>query len=279
MRETHPDGVAIERKVGDAEGQDTNFFHHAIHCFAVRGHQAGHASVFIENFHTVVLGGHFPHGFKNVGSAVEKFDGAFLVSGVPFAEGLPISFSDTTVNVFLAAEDKFWIMRQSGMFQSFEGEPELTPGVNGPCCTLLAKSAQGRGQGCGGAGLGLMADERSIEIRTQQTNGHGVQIAENHTGSPMKSAYELAMERLAAKEPVVELTDDQKQRLADLESKCKADIAVKELLLRGEMEKARAAGESDQILMLQRQLSDEVRRFEEIRDRKKGVIRAEGRAE
>ncbi len=94
----------------------------------------------------------------------------------------------------------------------------------------------------------------------------------------MKSAYELAMERLAATEPAVELTDDQKQRIADVEAKCRADIAAKELLLRGEMEKSRAAGEADQVTQLQRQLADEIRRFEERRDREKNAIRAEGRA-
>ena len=91
----------------------------------------------------------------------------------------------------------------------------------------------------------------------------------------MKSAYELAMERLAAKEPAVRLDDDQKRRIADIESKCKADIAAKELLLRGEMEKARAAGEHDQVEQLQKQLAGEIRRFEERRDRDKDAVRGE----
>ncbi|MFM8458342.1 MAG: hypothetical protein ACKOB0_05275 [Chthoniobacterales bacterium] len=91
----------------------------------------------------------------------------------------------------------------------------------------------------------------------------------------MKSAYELAMERLAAKEPSVQLTEDQKARIAALETKCKADIAAKELLLQGEMEKARAAGEFDQVAQLQRQLTDEIRRFEEKRDSGKDAVRAE----
>ena len=91
----------------------------------------------------------------------------------------------------------------------------------------------------------------------------------------MKSAYELAMERLAAKEPSVQLTADQKARIAALEAKCKADIAAKELLLQGEMEKARAAGELDQVAQLQRQLADEIRRFEEKRDSGKDAVRAE----
>jgi len=91
----------------------------------------------------------------------------------------------------------------------------------------------------------------------------------------MKSAYELAMERLAANEPAVQLSDDQKRRIAEAEAKCRADIAAKELLLHGEMAKAQAAGESDQIVQLQRQLADEIRRYEEKRDREKDAIRAE----
>ena len=91
----------------------------------------------------------------------------------------------------------------------------------------------------------------------------------------MKSAYELAMERLAAAAPAVHLSDDQKRRIAEVEARCKADIAAKELLLCGEMEKARTAGDADAMSQLQRQLADETRRFEEKREREKDAIRAE----
>ena len=91
----------------------------------------------------------------------------------------------------------------------------------------------------------------------------------------MKSAYELAMERLAAAQPAVSLSDDQKRRIADIEAKCKADIAAKELLLGGEMDKARSTGDADAMAQLQRQFADETRRFEERRDREKDAVRAE----
>jgi len=89
----------------------------------------------------------------------------------------------------------------------------------------------------------------------------------------MKSAYELAMERLEAASPGVELTPDQKARIAEVETKCKADIAAKELMLRGEIAKAEAAGQFDEVAKLQRQLSDEIRRLEEKRDREKEAVR------
>jgi hypothetical protein len=90
----------------------------------------------------------------------------------------------------------------------------------------------------------------------------------------MKSAYQLAMERLEAKSPGLHLNAEQKERIAALEAKCRADIAARELLLRGEMAKAEAAGQTDEIAQLQRQLADDIRRLEEKRDREKDAVRA-----
>lgn len=91
----------------------------------------------------------------------------------------------------------------------------------------------------------------------------------------MKSAYELAMERLAAKEPVLQLSADQKQRIATIEAKCKADIAAKELLLQSELAKTLAAGATEEAAKIQRQLTDEIRRLEEKREREKDAVRRE----
>ena len=89
----------------------------------------------------------------------------------------------------------------------------------------------------------------------------------------MKSAYELAMERLESKDPGVLLTDEQKARIADIEAKCKADIAAKELLLQGEIAKATAAGSAEELAQIRRQLADDIRRFEETREREKEAVR------
>jgi len=91
----------------------------------------------------------------------------------------------------------------------------------------------------------------------------------------MKSAYELAMERLAAKEPVLQLSADQKQRIAAIAAKCKADIAAKELLLQSELAKTLAAGATEEAAKIQRQLTDEIRRLEEKREREKDAVRSE----
>jgi len=60
----------------------------------------------------------------------------------------------------------------------------------------------------------------------------------------MKSAYELAMERLEKTQPTVALSEDQKKELAEVDSTCRAKIAERELFLRDEIRKAQTAGES-----------------------------------
>jgi len=91
----------------------------------------------------------------------------------------------------------------------------------------------------------------------------------------MKSAYELAMERLAKDQPIVTLTDDQKKQLADVDSTFKARIAEKELFLKSEIAKAQAAGKFDEIESLDKQLRSEIRRLQEDGETKKEKLRAE----
>jgi len=90
----------------------------------------------------------------------------------------------------------------------------------------------------------------------------------------MKSAYELAMERLAKNQPIVTLTDDQKKQLAEIDSQFKARIAEKELFLKGEIQKAQAAGKFDEIESLEKQLRSEICRLEEDCEAKKEKLRA-----
>ena len=60
----------------------------------------------------------------------------------------------------------------------------------------------------------------------------------------MKSAYELAMERLGKASPTVKLTAEQKKEIAELESRCIAKTAERELLLKDEILKAIDKGDS-----------------------------------
>jgi hypothetical protein len=90
----------------------------------------------------------------------------------------------------------------------------------------------------------------------------------------MKSAYELAMERLEKKAPSLALTDEQKQQIAEIDSTFKARIAERELFLKGEISKAHAAGNLEEAETLQKQLTIDIRRFQEDAEAKKEKLRS-----
>jgi hypothetical protein len=90
----------------------------------------------------------------------------------------------------------------------------------------------------------------------------------------MKSAYELAMERLQKSAPSVSLTDEQKAQLAEIDSSFQAKIAERELFLKDQIAKARAAGIFDEAESREKQLATEVRRLREDCETKKEKLRA-----
>ncbi len=91
----------------------------------------------------------------------------------------------------------------------------------------------------------------------------------------MKSAYELAMERLEKVTPTAALSSEQKEQIAEIESVHKSRIAEKELLLHGEIASARAKGQVEEVEMLEQQLARELRRLREDLEEKKAKIRGE----
>ena len=90
----------------------------------------------------------------------------------------------------------------------------------------------------------------------------------------MKSAYELAMERLAKDAPVVSLTDDQKKELAEIDSTYRAKIAEREVFLKDQIAKAQSAGKFEEVEVLEKQLASEIRRLNEDCEAKKEKLRA-----
>ena len=90
----------------------------------------------------------------------------------------------------------------------------------------------------------------------------------------MKSAYELAMERLQQTSPSLSLTEEQKKELAEIDSKYRAKIAEKELFLRDQIRKAQSEGKADDIDSLEKQLASDVRRLQEECEAKKEKLRA-----
>lgn len=89
----------------------------------------------------------------------------------------------------------------------------------------------------------------------------------------MKSAYELAMERLEKSKPSVSLTPEQKEQIAEIDSSYRAKIAEKELFLKDQIRTARADGKFDEAESLEKQLSVDIRRLQEDCEEKKEKLR------
>jgi hypothetical protein len=92
---------------------------------------------------------------------------------------------------------------------------------------------------------------------------------------PMKSAYELAMERLAKSDPdtAKTLTPEQKARLAEIDRVFKSKIAEREIFLKERLEAALAAAKADDVEKIKRQIADERARLEEEREDEKNRVR------
>lgn len=94
-----------------------------------------------------------------------------------------------------------------------------------------------------------------------------------HPQIHMKSAYELAMERLEKAAPSVKLSDAQRAEIAELDSMYKSKIAEKEVYLASEMAEARAKGEFGEAETMQGQFHREVQRLETECEAKKARVR------
>ena len=92
----------------------------------------------------------------------------------------------------------------------------------------------------------------------------------------MKSAYELAMERLGKSGPTVKLSDEQKKELAELDSLYASKIAQREIFLKGELAKAEGGGDFEAMQQIQRQLVSERKSLQAELEEKKEKVRQVG---
>ena len=93
----------------------------------------------------------------------------------------------------------------------------------------------------------------------------------------MKSSYELAMERLGKSSPTVKLTAEQKKEIAELESQCAANIANREILLKGEIAKAIDKGDAEAMAQLEKQLLSDRTTLRAECEEKKEKVRTQAR--
>jgi hypothetical protein len=92
----------------------------------------------------------------------------------------------------------------------------------------------------------------------------------------MKTAYELAMERLAKTAPTAKLSDAQKKQLAELDSQCAAKIAERELFLKGEIAKAVDRQDAEAFEQLEKQLVSDRKSLRAEFEAKKDAVRSGG---
>jgi hypothetical protein len=91
----------------------------------------------------------------------------------------------------------------------------------------------------------------------------------------MKSAYELAMERLQASDPnaAKPLTPEQKTKLAEIDRVFKGKIAEREIFLKQQLDAMIAASKWDEVEKIKKQLAGEKARLEEEREDEKQKLR------
>jgi hypothetical protein len=88
----------------------------------------------------------------------------------------------------------------------------------------------------------------------------------------MKSSYELAMERMGGGDNQP-LTDEQKEKIAEIDSKYKAKIAERKIFLEKNLDDAQAQGNEEEIELIRRQLNDEVADLEAKSESEKDKVR------
>ncbi|HXG47664.1 MAG TPA: hypothetical protein VNO52_08570 [Methylomirabilota bacterium] len=89
----------------------------------------------------------------------------------------------------------------------------------------------------------------------------------------MKSAYELAMERLNKTAPVVKLTAEQKKQIAEIDSLYKAKLAEREITLKGEIQSALARGDVEEARNAEQRLASERAKLAAECEEKKEQVR------
>lgn len=88
----------------------------------------------------------------------------------------------------------------------------------------------------------------------------------------MKSAYELAMEKLEQSNPQPKLSDEQRQLIAEIDGKFKAKIAEKEVFLGDQITKAMKSGQYHEVAALEEQRNRELQRLRSECEKEKEKI-------
>ncbi|MCS7091532.1 MAG: hypothetical protein RMN51_10325 [Verrucomicrobiota bacterium] len=111
------------------------------------------------------------------------------------------------------------------------------------------------------------------KTRAELHGGNRLLAAPPTKSGGMKTAYELAMERLNRTAPLPPLTEEQKREIAELESRFKARIAEREITIQQQIAAARAQGDLARAQELEQQLAAERRKLQDELEARKEKIR------
>ncbi len=89
----------------------------------------------------------------------------------------------------------------------------------------------------------------------------------------MKSAYELAMEKLQKESPDSELSEEQKAEIAELDNLYQSKLAEREVFLGGKIEEAKLAGDLEAHQQLERELTSDRKTIAAELEEKKEAVR------
>jgi hypothetical protein len=94
----------------------------------------------------------------------------------------------------------------------------------------------------------------------------------------MKSAYELAMERLSKSDAGSRkvLTAEQRSRLAEIDRVYKGKVAEREIFLKQQLDRALIGTDADEVEKIRKQMASEKARLEEDREAEKDAVRGKG---
>ena len=89
----------------------------------------------------------------------------------------------------------------------------------------------------------------------------------------MKSAYELAMEKLQKESPAQTLSEEKKAEIAELDNLYQSKLAEREVFLGGKIEEAKLAGDLEAHQQLERELTSDRKTIAAELEEKKESIR------
>ena len=90
----------------------------------------------------------------------------------------------------------------------------------------------------------------------------------------MKTAYELAMEKLQDEAPIPKLSDEQKAEIAELDNLYQSKLAEREVFLGGKIEEAKLIGDLEAHQQLERELSSDRKTLAAELEEKKEAVRS-----